>query len=206
MAARQSAPKLELDPAVLRGSPTRRKALDRAGRILARAIGGVSEERLAAALKAPNDAGFVMEMLASEAAFREPDRSGELDAARQRGRVAAAEILARPDMLSSDDIASRLGMTRQGVDKRRRKGELLALQGERRGYVYAGWQIGENGRVVPGLNEVLAVLPGGPWTQYRFFVTRHGSLGDRTAADALRSGDLEAVLAAAEDFGEQGGA
>lgn len=206
MVGRQSAPKLEVDPAVLRRSSTRRKALDRAGRILARAIGGVSEERLAAALKAPNDAGFVMEMLASEAAFREPDRYGGLDAARQRGRVAAAEILSRPDMLSSDDMASRLGMTRQGIDKRRRKGELFALQGERRGYVYPGWQVGENGRVVPGLTEVLAALPGGPWTQYRFFVTHHGSLGDRTAAEALRAGDLQAVLAAAEDFGEQGGA
>jgi hypothetical protein len=188
-----------------RQSGLRRQALRRAEAILGRAVRSVSESRLRRALDQGSDTSFITELLSAEAAHR-PGSALEaaIERARERGRMVKAEVLAQPNMLSSDQVAALLGMTRQGVDRRRRQGRLLALQGERRGYRYPAWQF-EGGQVLPGLAEAMARLEDHPWTKYRFFLIREASLGDRTPLEALRAGEVDAVLRTAEFFGEQGG-
>jgi hypothetical protein len=183
----------------------RGQALRRGEAILTRAVRRVGKSRLRRALDQGSDSGFIAELLSAEAAYRpESPLEAALERARERGRMVKAEVLASPDMLSSDQVAALLGMTRQGVDRRRRQGRLLALQGERRGYRYPAWQF-EGGQVLPGLAEAMARLEDHPWTKYRFFLIREASLGDRTPLEALRAGEVDAVLRTAEFFGEQGG-
>jgi hypothetical protein len=113
----------------------------------------------------------------------------------------AAEILARPEMQSAAALAARLGVTRETVNQRRRAGTLLALEGAKRGWRYPDWQLGEDGRPLRGLAEIMRAL-GEPWTAYRFLVSPHGALGGETGLEALRRGRATEVVAAAQAMAE----
>ena len=131
-----------------------------------------------------------------------PDGPSELETAlaeaRDRGRGLAAEILSRPEMLSSDAFARRIGVTRETVRQKLARHEVLGLSGAKRGMRFPAWQIMDDGRLLPRLPELFARL-GQPWTVYRFLVQQHHpDLGGRTGLAALVDGDTEAVLAAAE--------
>lgn len=108
--------------------------------------------------------------------------------------------------LSAEEVAGILGVTRQAVDKRRRAGKLLGLTTGRYGYRYPAWQFTNSG-VVPGLQEVLAVLaPHDEWMQAAFLVGENPRLDGRKPIDLLNAGKSEAVLNAAEAYGEHGAA
>lgn len=137
-----------------------------------------------------------------------PSASGALDdhseletalaEARDRGRELAAEILSRPEMLSSDAFARRIGVTRETVRQKLARHEILGLSGAKRGMRFPAWQVMGDGRLLPRLPELFARL-GQAWTVYRFLVQhRHPELGGRTGLAAIRDGDIDAVLAAAE--------
>lgn len=122
-----------------------------------------------------------------------------LEQAYSRADDAIAEILARPDMLSSDKVARRFGVTRETVNQWRRKGDLLGLEGDARGVRYPEWQI-INGRRIPRLRDLGGFFGKDPWSVYRFLVTRHDALDDETALEAVRAGRLDEVLALAESI------
>lgn len=130
----------------------------------------------------------------------DPELEAALDAARERGRLRAAEILSGDDMLSADDLAKVLGMSRMTVNTKRQNGQLLGLDGAKRGYRFPLWQIDGDGKpysLLPELHELL----GGPWAVYRFLVQPHGALEGMTGREALERGKDEAVLDAAEGAG-----
>jgi hypothetical protein len=106
---------------------------------------------------------------------------------------------------SSTRVATHLGMTRQGVDKRRRAGKLLALQSGRGDYLYPVCQFTEHG-VLPGIDRFLgACPPSGGWTRLDLLLTAAEEIGDRSPLEALRGGEVAAAVHAASMFGEQGG-
>jgi hypothetical protein len=121
-----------------------------------------------------------------------------LSAARERGHARAAEILSGDEMLSADEFAELLGVSRVTVNTRRQKHELLALEGARRGFRFPEWQVDENGKSFEVLPRLFELLGDNPWTIYRFLVQRHPALGGMTAKDALRAGRVKAVLEVAE--------
>lgn len=119
--------------------------------------------------------------------------------ARLRGIVVKRRLL---DMeggtVSSQKMAALLGISRQAVDKRRKRGTIIGLDLGRRGYVYPVWQVD-----LPGFAEVLAKLDElGPWAQAGFFLAPNTWLEDRTPLAALRTGQTDAVLRAASLYGE----
>jgi hypothetical protein len=123
-----------------------------------------------------------------------------LAAARARGRSKAAEILERPNMLSADDFARLLGTTRVTVNTKRQNGQLLGLDGAKRGYRFPDWQLDSDGKpfaALPLLHERL----GGAWAVYRFLVQPHGELDGLTGREALERGRTEQAVAAAESVG-----
>jgi len=137
---------------------------------------------------------------------RLPPARDPLLKARVRAVLAQRELLdADGGTLSAAEIAEVLGITRQAVDKRRNAGQLLALEAAKRGYLYPAWQLGDRG-LLEGFPEVLAVLAAPPWAAARFFLSGNHRLGGRRPIDVLRKGHVEAVLAAAEMFGEHGAA
>jgi hypothetical protein len=94
-----------------------------------------------------------------------------------------------------------MGASHETINKRRQRGELLALEGATRGFRYPSWQVGPDGLPVPGLVEVSSEITGGPWAVYQFLTETHGSLRGRTAIEALVAGDLDDVLDAARSIG-----
>jgi hypothetical protein len=120
--------------------------------------------------------------------------------ARLRGLRLQQEILAAEGgSCSAQSLANALGITRQAVDKRRKRGALIGLSLGRRGYAYPVWQIG-----LPGLESVLAKLHDlDPWTQSAYFLAPNRWLEGVTPLNALRRGEIDAVVNAARMYGEQ---
>lgn len=126
-----------------------------------------------------------------------PELAKALAAARERGRIHAAEILARDDMLSADDFAALLGTTRVTVNAKRQSGQALGLDGAKRGYRFPAWQVDRNGKLYPELADLHQRL-GDPWAVYRLLVQRHAALDGLTGRQALERSKGAALLDIAE--------
>lgn len=131
---------------------------------------------------------------------REPDPELEsaLAAARERGRKRVAEIVAGEDMLSADAFAKLLGTSRVTVNAKRQSGQVLGIDGAKRGFRFPVWQLDKDGRPFGALPALHAMLGNSAWAVYRFLAARHGALDGRTGLRALQQGDDASVLAAAE--------
>jgi len=124
-----------------------------------------------------------------------------LEAARERGRLRAAEILGGEGMLSADDFARLIGTTRVTVNAKRRNGQILGLGGAKRGFRFPVWQLDPEGKPYAELAALRDRL-GNPWALYRFLVQPHGALDGLTGREALEQGRSTAVLDAAEGIAE----
>lgn len=135
-----------------------------------------------------------------EADEQHADIEAALAAARARGRVHAAEILSGSEMLSADEFAKVLGTSRVTVNAKRQKGQVLGLDGAKRGFRFPKWQLNSEGKPYAEL-EQLQYLLGGPWAVYRFLVQRHGELNGLTGLQALEDGKPDAAIEAAKSIG-----
>jgi hypothetical protein len=126
-----------------------------------------------------------------------------LAAARLRGMKVKQELLhSDGSPLKSEEVAQLLGISRQAVDKRRSKGQLLAVSLGKRGYFYPLWQF-QAGKILPGLSLVLATLANfDAWTQLMFMKTGDIRLNNYTPLECLIAGDVDGVVAAARCYGE----
>ncbi|MBI4277116.1 MAG: helix-turn-helix domain-containing protein [Armatimonadetes bacterium] len=126
--------------------------------------------------------------------------------ARLRGVERKRELLeAEGGTISAEEAGRLLAISRQAVDKARRAGRLLAVN-VGRAWRYPVWQFGEDG-TLPGLPEVLRALrTASPWVQTAFLLGRNARLRNRRPLDRLRQGKTGEVVAAAEAYGEHGGA
>jgi biotin operon repressor len=128
-----------------------------------------------------------------------------------RAKERKIELLKRADMLNGEQLAAELGLSRATVDNRRQEGKLLALElVSKRGFRFPQWQrdLVEERDIRASFEAVLNRLAAvGPWSRYRFFVQSSPELDGRTPVEALRAGEGEAVLQAAESWtqSEQGG-
>ena len=123
-----------------------------------------------------------------------------LQAARERGRLRSAQILNQDDMLTAEEFAERLGVSRMTVNARRQKHELLGLNGAKRGFRFPAWQVDEDGKAFDVLPKLFDLLGGNPWGVYRFLTQRHAALEGLSAKDALNRGQITQVLQAAESL------
>ena len=140
----------------------------------------------------PSD-GFPVEKVPE----RSPELARSLEAARERGRLRASEVLAGGDMLSGGAFADMLGTSRVTVNAKRQAGQLLGLEGAKRGYRFPAWQLDGDGKPYGELAALHNTLRA-PWTVYRFLVQRQGGLDGLTGRQALERGKGADVLAAAE--------
>jgi hypothetical protein len=125
-----------------------------------------------------------------------------LAAARERGRLRAAQILDQDDMLTAEQFAERLGVSRMTVNARRQKHELLGLDGAKRGFRFPAWQVDDDGKAFAALPQLFDLLGENVWTVYRFLTQRHAALDGIAAKDALRQGKTTQVLQAAESLAQ----
>lgn len=121
-----------------------------------------------------------------------------LDAARRRGRLRAGEILASTEMLSADDFAALLGTTRATVNSKRQTGQLIGLDGAKRGYRFPTWQLDAEGRPYAELSRIFEQLGKSPWAVYRFLTSPHSEADGRTGLELLRRGEGRVALEVVE--------
>ncbi|MBP3124755.1 hypothetical protein [Thalassospira sp. ER-Se-21-Dark] len=122
-----------------------------------------------------------------------------IDAARERGRKLSAEILTGEEMKTSEEFAALLGVSVATVNGKRRRGELLGINGAVKGYRFPIWQLNKDGKPYGILNELHARL-GKPWAVYRFLKMSHGELDGLTGLQALQRNTDEEVLWVVESF------
>jgi hypothetical protein len=133
-----------------------------------------------------------------------PDNSDPLAAAFSRGAETKHALLkAEGGVLSAQQLAQHLGITPQGLGKKRDRNQVFWLEiGD--GYVYPAFQVGPKG-LLPGIREVLdALQEDDPWTRVNFMLTSDARLGGRRPIDVLRDGDVVLVTRAARGMGEHG--
>jgi hypothetical protein len=165
------------------------------------------EATLVEAMAAPTDFGTLARALidfgsiGSAIAEIDPD---SVDLAREiehRGDV----VRQAGGMLSAEDVAKLLHISRQAVDKRRRSRTLLALR-QGGDWLYPRAQFHEH-EAIPGLVDVIRGLEvSGPWVTLEFLVTKDNALGDLSPRAALlKGGELRervATLVRGQESGE----
>jgi hypothetical protein len=156
-----------------------------------------------AALKQALDAELVGAPVASAAP--RSALQARYDALAQKGAQRREQWLqARGGSLTSQEVAARLGLTRQAIHERARNNRLLSVK-VGRDLRYPAWQFQEGGELVPGLEEVLECLKEhAPLTQIQFLLAPHPELSGRAPLDALGEGRGAEVCALARGFGHQG--
>ena len=166
---------------------------------------GMSGRELALAVAEPRNELVVLNALQRPDAWAGVLEHDPLAAAKARGIEKQRDLLAAEGgAVGVEELAHALHVSRQAVDKRRRAGKLLALPRGGHRWVFPAWQV-SRGRTLPGLEEVLSGLGGrDPWSALIFFLAPDRLLNSRSPLQALRSGDLAAVVRAAERYGEQG--
>ena len=179
--------------------------LKRSVKMLERVSSSASSEALTSALSSPTDVGGVATLL-SDLAPLGVDLSAvdPLVEAMAHGAAVKQELLAGAGGgLSSSQVSSALGITRQAVDKRRLRQALLAVPNGSGEFVYPACQFTSDG-VLPCLEEVLrAFRIRSPWTQLSVLLAPAPALGGKSLIEALRSGDTGSAVAIAASFGEQ---
>jgi biotin operon repressor len=163
------------------------------------------KERIEEASAASTDYLVLLEALASPSVATQMAAKDPLAGARLRGAEKQHRLLkVSGGVVSSEEAAKILGISRQAVDKRRRQGQLIGLTQGKRGYAYPAWQF-EDGRTLANLEKVLKALRShDPWMRLIFFVNGNDRLNGRSPLEQLRSGELEPIVQAAESYGEQG--
>jgi hypothetical protein len=166
-----------------------------------------SNHQLNQVLGAPSDFAVLLRLLTQPEALAFLAERDPLAPARLRGLAVRERLLAAEGgTLTAEEAAGTLGVSRQAIDNRRKRGGLLAVQLGRRGFRYPAWQFTADG-VLPGLKETLAALGDlGPWVQLAFLLNDNAWLDGRRPLDALRAGEIEAVVDAARHYGEQSAA
>ncbi|WP_025041137.1 hypothetical protein [Nitrosospira briensis] len=117
---------------------------------------------------------------------------GGVAAAEEEGSRFKQETWSSDEMLTSDEAASRMSMSREALNNRRKSGRALALEAGKRGYRYPSWQFED--ALIPAMPDILKALsPLDPWAQYLFFKQPEPLLKGEVPLNLLRKGKLDEV-------------
>lgn len=176
-------------------------------KVLAAVLAVSKEVKIPVSLDEKEGIEAIVEAFTQPEALKALAPNDPLAAARLKGVQVKRELLYGDGQpLTSEEVAQLLQITRQAVDKRRSKGQILGVSLGRRGYLYPIWQFQQE-EVLPGVEQVLVALKDyDPWTQLMFFKTGDIRLEGATPLERLLAGDIDAVVWAAECYGEQGAA
>lgn len=184
--------------------PSYRRLADKAGPI-GRLLADYADA-LARAEREGREVSLTVQVSPDGAAATTPAPSASADpleaalaAARGRGEAKVAQVLKGEDMLTGRDFGALIGASHETVNAKRRRHEVLGLEGATRGVRYPRWQVTDEGLPLPGLARLFEALGDQPWTVHRFLRTAHAELGGGTALDALKAGQVEAVLGTARN-------
>jgi hypothetical protein len=179
--------------------------LKRSVKMLERISSSASSEALKSALSSPTDVGGVATLLSDLAPLdvEFPAVDPFVEAMALGVAIKQELLISGGGGLTSSQVSTALGITRQAVDKRRIRNALLAVPNGSGEYLYPACQFTSTG-VIPGLEEVLRAFQiRSPWTQLSALLAPAPAMGGRTILEALKSGAIERAIAIAASFGEQ---
>jgi hypothetical protein len=187
-------------------SPARRRlettALKQVLLPLTKAITAMPSERLQEIVASPavEGAARVVEAAGLAEATRDP-----LAPARARAAARRTQLLETAGgTLEREEVMARTRVSHQTVSNWRRAGTILALPRGMRDFVYPACQFTETG-LLPGLADVLrASSLKDPWSRLGMLLTPSDRLGGRSPLDALRQGQIEDAVVAANTAGTVG--
>lgn len=183
-------------------SVLRQAFLSRSVAMLERVSNSATLDDLKEAIAAPTDLGGLARLIGRMAEVQTTDID-PFAAAYARAVQSKRELAAEAGgLMSATAVAALLEISRQAVDKRRRREQLLAIPSSSGGYVYPAVQF-LDGAVADGLEQVIpAINSSSPWTKLSFLLGTSESLGKKRIIDALREGRVEQVVEIARGFGE----
>ncbi len=186
----------------------RRELLDSALLTAIDRVSAIPQSEVSELLKKIRKSGNPKALIIDEVLTHDiPSRNvAALERAFERGERSKAEILAQPDMLTGQQLAKLLGMSRATVDLRRQQDKLLAVDfGSKRGVRYPAWQaeilLDPDKRKV--FEQALAKLSKlSPWSRYRFFMMSSAALGSSSPMHRFKNAAYEKIVEAAEAWAE----
>jgi hypothetical protein len=178
----------------------------RFGRALSRATTIAGDELIHKALERPSDIGAVVELLRSIVPLLSAEQEIDPHLGASIASLEAEEELIRRagGLKDAKWVGDYLSINPKSVAAKARRNELLALsRGDRN--LYPAFQF-KDGQVVPGIRELLEVLPlTNGWSRLSFLLTPDPGLDDRSPIDAFQT-EPEATLEVTRDIDTQGAA
>ena len=101
------------------------------------------------------------------------------------------------DYAGAREVAELVGISRQAVQGRRMRGDMIGFFHGRRDALFPREQFDERGRVVPGIGGVLAVFDGDGWEAWSWLKRPCAALDGARPIDRLRDETVDEVVAAA---------
>jgi hypothetical protein len=197
---------LAAHPRVDATGPAMTALIGRLARAISRATTVAGDDLILKALEQPTDIGSIVELLRSTVPLLSAEQ--EIDP-KLGGALASLEgeedLVRRAGGLKDTDwVATYLSIHPKSVAAKARRNELLAVtRGDRN--LYPAFQF-KNGTVVPGVRDILAVLPlRNGWSRLSFLLTRDPGLDDRSPIEAFET-DPEGTIALAGFADTQGAA
>jgi hypothetical protein len=139
-------------------------------------------------------------------------KSGPAGPELARAKLLARGVLARRRLeaaeggaISTEEVAENLHLTRQAVDLRRQKGQLVAWRTSEKRWRFPVWQFGPDGRPLGGLSEcIVATELDNEWAAMIFFLSPAESLDGLRPLDLLRDLRVSAAVAYSERYDRHG--
>lgn len=113
----------------------------------------------------------------------------------------AAGLHRDPTMLNGEAFGDALGVSRQTVNEWRQQGRVIGLKSNRKGFRYPLTQLDVHKRPLHALPLVVRIFGNSHWAAWSWLTAPHAGFEDSTPLDALKSGEDDKVLAAAEGAG-----
>lgn len=167
---------------------------------LRRAIDGLVDRMPATAMleavAAPTDFETLIVMIQEGAVLPPPVPENPLAGAMARAVVHKQELLAQIGrMLPVSEVQSLLGISRQAVDKRRKRGSLLGVRlGHGWFYPELQFDMANEARVYPAISKVLKIHEGdSAWVVFDALLANDPAFGGRTMLDVVRAGEDDLI-------------
>jgi len=197
---------LAAHPRVDATGPALTALIGRLARAISRATTVAGDDLILKALEQPTDIGSIVELLRSTVPLLSAEQEIDPDLRGALASLGGEEDLVRRagGLKDSDWVAKYLSIHPKSVAAKARRNELLAVtRGDRN--LYPAFQF-KNGRVIPGVRDILAVLQlRNGWSRLSFFLTPDPGLDDRSPIESFET-DPEAILGLAATVDTQGAA
>jgi len=129
-----------------------------------------------------------------------------------RQRLLARGVLARRRLedaeggsLTTEEVAANVGITRQAVDARRQKAQLVGWRTNDKKWRYPAWQFGPNGLPIEGIARCIEETGlDNEWSAMVFFLSAAESLDGLRPLDLLRRGETNRAIDYARRYHRHG--